>query len=175
MAKDKTKKVTKKKNDTVDKKKLDDCQKQLEEAQQSTKDNWDKVLRTQAEIENLKRRQTIELEKAHKYALDKFVKELLSVSDSMKIGLKTANETDVEIKTIIEGVVMTDKLLSDIFKKFGIAEINPVNEVFNPEMHEAVTIIPIPDKKSNDIVEVVQIGYTLNDRLVRPAMVVVAQ
>lgn len=152
-----------------------DSQTQLLEAQQSAKDNWDKVLRGQAEIENLKRRHTQEIEKAHKYALDKFVKELLSVVDSMTLGLKSAQEKEVKLETVLEGLEMTDKLLLETLKKFGVEEINPTDDVFNSELHQAVTMVPMPDKKSNDIIEVVQIGWTLNERLLRPAMVVVAQ
>ncbi len=134
-----------------------------------------KVLRGQAEIENLKRRHTQEIEKAHKYALDKFVKELLSVVDSMTLGLKSAQEKEVKLETVLEGLEMTDKLLLETLKKFGVEEINPIDDVFNSELHQAVTMVPMPDKKSNDIIEVVQIGWTLNERLLRPAMVVVAQ
>lgn len=153
----------------------DETNNELLEAQQSAKDNWDKVLRGQAEIENLKRRHTQEIEKAHKYALDKFIKELLTVVDSMSLGLKSAQEENAQLTTVIEGLEMTDKLLLETLQKFGVAEINPIDGVFNAELHQAVTMVPMPDKKSNDIIEVVQIGWSLNERLVRPAMVVVAQ
>jgi molecular chaperone GrpE len=154
---------------------VDDCETQLLEAQKSVKDNWDKVLRGQAEIENLKRRHTQEIEKAHKYALDKFVKELLAVADSMTLGLKSAKEDEVKLESVVEGLEMTNKVFSDTLTKFGVVEINPVEGIFDSELHQAVTMVPMPDKKSNEIVEVVQVGWTLNERLVRPAMVVVAQ
>ncbi|MCS5592774.1 MAG: nucleotide exchange factor GrpE [Gammaproteobacteria bacterium] len=152
-----------------------DLQTQLEEAQQSAKDNWDKVLRAQAEMENLKRRNAKDLENAHKFALDGFVKALLEVKDSLTMGLKTANEENATIEHIIEGLEMTDKVFLSTMEKFGVEAINPTDEAFNPEFHEAVTMVPMPDKESNSVLEVVQIGFTLNGRLVRPAMVVVVQ
>ena len=153
----------------------DDLQTQLEEAQQSAKDNWDKALRAQAEMENLKRRNAKDLENAHKFALDGFVKALLEVKDSLTMGLKTANEEKATIEHIIEGLEMTDKVFLSTMEKFGVEVINPADEAFNPELHEAVTMVPMPDKESNSVLEVVQIGFTLNGRLVRPAMVVVVQ
>jgi len=153
----------------------DDLQAQLEEAQQSAKDNWDKVLRAQAEMENLKRRNAKDLENAHKFALDGFVKALLEVKDSLTMGLKTANEEKATIEHIIEGLEMTDKVFLSTMEKFGVETINPKGEPFNPEFHEAVTMLPMPDQESNSVLEVVQIGFTLNGRLVRPAMVVVVQ
>lgn len=152
-----------------------DLQTQLEEAQQSAKENWDKVLRAQAEMENLKRRNAKDLENAHKFALDGFVKALLEVKDSLTMGLKTANEENATIEHIIEGLEMTDKVFLSTMEKFGVNAINPTGEAFNPEFHEAVTMVPMPDKESNSVLEVVQIGFTLNGRLVRPAMVVVVQ
>ncbi len=152
-----------------------DLQTQLAEAQQSAKDNWDKVLRAQAEMENLKRRNAKDLENAHKFALDGFVKALLEVKDSLTMGLKTANEEKATIEHIIEGLEMTDKVFLSTMEKFGVEAINPESETFNPEFHEAVTMVPMPDKESNSVLEVVQIGFTLNGRLVRPAMVVVVQ
>ena len=153
----------------------DDLQVQLEEAQKSAKDNWDKVLRAQAEMENLKRRNARDLEHAHKFALDGFVKALLEVKDSLTMGLKTANEEKATIEHIIEGLEMTDKVFLSTMEKFGVETINPVGEAFNPELHEAVTMVPMPDKDSNSVLEVVQTGFTLNGRLIRPAMVIVVQ
>ncbi|SMN13304.1 Heat shock protein GrpE [Bathymodiolus heckerae thiotrophic gill symbiont] len=153
----------------------DDLETQLAEAQQSAKDNWDKVLRAQAEMENLKRRSARDLENAHKFALDGFVKALLEVKDSLTMGLKTANEKGATIKSITEGLEITDKIFLSTLAKFGVEALNPVDETFNPEFHEAVTMVPAPDKESNSVLEVVQIGFTLNGRLVRPAMVVVVQ
>jgi len=153
----------------------DDLQAQLEEAQQSAKDNWDKVLRAQAEMENLKRRNAKDLENAHKFALDGFVKALLEVKDSLTMGLKTAKEENASVESITEGLEMTDKVFISTMEKFGVESIHPDGEAFNPEFHEAVTMVPMPDKDSNTVLEGVQTGFTLNGRLVRPAMVVVVQ
>jgi molecular chaperone GrpE len=153
----------------------DDLQTQLEEAQQSTKDNWDKVLRAQAEMENLKRRNAKDLENAHKFALDSFVKALLEVKDSLTMGLKTAQEDSASVESITEGLEMTDKVFTSTLEKFGVETINPKGEAFNPEFHEAVTMLPMPDQESNSVLEVIQAGFTLNGRLVRPAMVIVVQ
>ncbi|MDC1104777.1 nucleotide exchange factor GrpE [Candidatus Thioglobus sp.] len=153
----------------------DDLQTQLEEAQQSTKDNWDKVLRAQAEMENLKRRNAKDLENAHKFALDGFVKALLEVKDSLTMGLKTAQEDSASVESITEGLEMTDKVFTSTLEKFGVETINPKGEAFNPEFHEAVTMLPMPDQESNSVLEVIQVGFTLNGRLVRPAMVIVVQ
>lgn len=153
----------------------EDLQTQLEQAQQSAKDNWDKVLRAQAEIENIKRRSTKDIENAHKYALDGFVKALLEVKDSLSMGLRSAQEEQASIESLIEGLEMTDKVFLSTLEKFGVQSVDPKGETFNPELHEAVTMIPMPEQDSNTVLEVVQVGFTLNGRLVRPAMVVVVQ
>ena len=152
-----------------------DLETQLAEAQQSAKDNWDKLLRSQAEMENLKRRNAKDLEKAHKYALDAFVKALLEVKDSLSIGLKSAMDKNATLEHTIEGLELTNKVFNSTLEKFGVETVDPVGEAFNPELHEAVTMVPMPDKKSNTVLEVVQVGFTLNDRLVRPAIVIVVQ
>ncbi len=179
MSENKQKKIKTKKDSKSDKaipeSNIQDLQEQLVEAQQSAKDNWDKVLRAQAEMENLKRRNAKDLENAHKFALDGFVKALLEVKDSMTMGLKTAQQDSATIAHIVEGLQMTDTVFLTTLAKFGVEIVNPADEVFNPELHEAVTMVPMPDKTSNTVLEVVQVGFTLNGRLVRPAMVVVVQ
>ena len=155
--------------------KIEDLESQLQEAQQSAKDNWDKLLRSQDEMENLKRRTTKDLENAHKFALDGFVKALLEVSDSLTMGLKSAQDEKATIETTTEGLELTMKVFNSTLEKFGVESINPVDEKFDPELHEAVTMVPMPDKKSNTVLEVIQTGFTLNGRLVRPALVIVVQ
>jgi molecular chaperone GrpE len=154
---------------------VDDLKAQLDDAQKSAKDSWDKLLRSEAEIQNLKRRGARDLENAHKYALDGFVKSLLEVKDSITMGLKTAQEESATTEHIIEGLEMTDTVFLSTMQKFGVEEVNPKDEKFNPELHEAVTMVPMPNMESNSVLEVVQVGFTLNGRLVRPAMVVVVQ
>ena len=163
------------KEELEDNSKIEDLESQLQEAQQSAKDNWDKLLRSQAEMENLKRRTTKDLENAHKFALDGFVKALLEVSDSLTMGIKSAKDEKATIETTTEGLELTMKVFNSTLEKFGVDSINPVDEKFDPELHEAVTMVPMPDKKSNTVLEEIQTGFTLNGRLVRPALVIVVQ
>tara|TARA_B110000305_G_scaffold236234_1_gene297253 strand:- start:33 stop:575 length:543 start_codon:yes stop_codon:yes gene_type:complete len=162
-------------DDLVEDNQNQDLETQLQDAQQSTKDNWDKLLRSQAEMENLKRRTSKDLENAHKYALDGFVKALLEVNDSLSMGLKLAKEENATLENTIEGLELTNKVFSSTLEKFGVESINPVDEKFNPDLHEAVTMVPMPDKTSNTVLEVIQVGFSLNGRLVRPALVIVVQ
>ena len=115
------------------------------------------------------------IENAHKFALDGFVKALLEVKDSLTMGLKTAQEDSASVESITKGLEMTDKVFTSTLEKFGVETINPKGEAFNPEFHEAVTMIPMPDQESNSVLEVIRAGFTLNGRLVRPAMVIVVQ
>ena len=163
------------KEELEDNSKIEDLESQLQEAQQSAKENWDKLLRSQAEMENLKRRTTKDLENAHKFALDGFVKALLEVSDSLTMGIKSAKDEKATIETTTEGLELTMKVFNSTLEKFGVESINPIDEKFDPELHEAVTMVPMPDKKSNTVLEVIQTGFTLNGRLVRPALVIVVQ
>ena len=163
------------KEELEDNSKIEDLESQLQEAQQSAKDNWDKLLRSQAEMENLKRRTTKDIENAHKFALDGYVKALLEVSDSLTMGIKSAKDEKATIETTTEGLELTMKVFNSTLEKFGVESINPVDEKFDPELHEAVTMVPMPDKKSNTVLEVIQTGFTLNGRLVRPALVIVVQ
>ena len=147
----------------------------LEDARAKADEHWELVIRTRAESENLKKRHARELENAHKYAIDKFVNELLPVRDSMELGLSAGTGEGADLEKIIEGTELTLKLLTDVMNKFGIAEINPVGEPFDPEFHQAMAMQPSSDVEPNTVITVIQKGYTLNDRLVRPAMVMVSQ
>lgn len=146
----------------------------LDEARARADENWDMLLRSRAEMENLRRRQTVELEKAHKFALDGFVRELLQVRDSLELGHGAAQETGVDVDKLREGTELTLKLLSDVMAKFGVEQVNPEGQPFDPEQHQAITMQPRGDVPPNTVVGVVQKGYTLNGRLVRPAMVMVS-
>ena len=159
----------------VDSDAAQDLETQLADAQQSAKDNWDKLLRSQAEMENLKRRTSKDLENAHKFALDGFVKALLEVKDSLLMGLKLATGENASLQNTLEGLELTNKVFTSTLEKFGVETLDPKDEKFNPEFHEAITMIPMPDKESNTVLEVIQVGFTLNGRLVRPAMVIVVQ
>ncbi len=146
----------------------------LEDARAKADENWDQLLRARAEIENIKRRHEIELEKAHKFALDGFVRELLPVRDSLELGHDAAQDGQADVDKLREGTELTLRLLSGAMTKFGIEKIDPEGEPFNPEYHQAMTMQPRDDLPPNTVVNVVQKGYTLNGRLVRPALVIVS-
>ncbi len=148
----------------------------LEDARNKADDHWNRVLRLQAELENLRKRSQRELENAHKYALEKFVQELLPVKDSLEMGLAAVNEGDGESAAKLrEGMELTLKMLQAALEKFGVKEIDPVGQPFDPERHQAMSTVESDDAEPNTVVTVMQKGYLLNDRLIRPAMVVVAK
>ncbi len=148
----------------------------LDEARARAEENWNKLARLQAEMDNLRKRTSRDIEHAHKYALDKFVTELLPVIDSLELGISSAAEDDSgEVESMREGMELTLKKFQDVLSKFGVEPIDPQGEKFNPELHEAVSMQESNEADSNTVITVVQKGYTLNDRLVRAAMVVVAK
>ncbi len=148
---------------------------QLTEATRRADENWDKFLRTQAELENLRRRSEKDLQNANKYALERFAKELLSVVDSLELGLQAAVGETSDVAKLREGMELTLKQLSSVLEKFGIRAVDPKGEKFNPDLHQAMAMQPTADMEPNTVVKVFQRGYLLHDRLLRPAMVVIAQ
>lgn len=149
-------------------------QARLEQAQEQAQANLELALRTQAEMENLRKRTRRDIENAHKYALERFVNELLPVIDSMQLGM-SASESAENIDDLREGMELTIKMFIDALEKFGVNAVDPQGEKFNPEQHEAVSMQEPADTESGTVVTVIQKGYELNGRLVRPAMVVVAK
>jgi len=135
-------------------------------------DNWDRYLRAAAETENVRKRASRDVEHARKYALEGFGTEMLAVRDSLELGLEAVESADAD--SIAEGSKATLKLLSAALERFGISEIDPLGEPFDPERHEAINMQPSTDAESGSVLSVVQKGYSLNGRLLRPAMVVVA-
>lgn len=135
----------------------------------------DLALRTMADMENLKRRSRIDVENAHKFGLEKFVNALIPVIDSMEMGLDASKKEDATVKSIQEGLEMTFKQTLDMLEKFSVERINPMGEKFDHKTQEAMTMVPSPDHESNTVMDVIQKGYVLNDRLVRAARVIVAQ
>jgi len=146
-----------------------------ENLQLKLEENLDKVLRVQAEMENLRKRTLRDIENAHKYALDKFIKELLPVIDSMELGITASGDEVEELDSFIEGMDLTLKKFLDTLQKFGVEVIDPLQEKFNPEKHQAVTMQEAEGTESGSVTAVMQKGYELNGRLVRPAMVIVAK
>ncbi len=149
--------------------------KELEEAQAKAEETRDQLIRAQADIDNLRKRQERELENAHKYALENFARELLGVRDSLELGLSAAQDDNASVEKLREGMDLTLKMLSDVMSKFGIEQIDPEGEPFDPELHQAMSMQPRSDVPPNTVVNVIQKGYTLNGRLVRPALVMVSQ
>ncbi len=135
-------------------------------------ENWDRYLRAAAELENVRKRASRDVEKAHKFALERFCSELLAVKDSLEIGLATADKADV--KSLLAGKEATLKLLTTTMERFGVVELNPEGEPFDPQEHEAMSMQPSSDVEPGSVLTVFQKGYALNGRLLRPARVVVA-
>ena len=147
---------------------------QLEKLQEQSKVSLDKVVRAQAEMENLRKRAARDIENAHKYALEKFTNELLPIIDSLELGL-SASEKAKNLDDLCKGMELTLEMFVTVMEKFGITMIEPKGEKFNPELHDAVSMQDTDDSNSGIIIEVMQKGYTLNGRLIRPAMVIVAK
>jgi len=153
---------------------LEALQDQLETALAKAEENWNLYLGARAEMENIRKRAERDLQNAHKFALEKFIDELLPVKDSLEMGVAAASET-VDINKLREGSELTLRMLTTALEKFGAQEINPVGAKFNPELHEAMAMQPSEQAEPNTVLQVIQKGYVLNDRLIRPAMVIVAQ
>jgi len=147
----------------------------LEQARAKAEENWNQLIRARADLENLRRRHHKELENARKFALERFGEALLPVKDSMELGLSAAADASTDVEKLREGTQLTLKLLRDVMEKFNVAEVDPEGTPFNPELHQAMSMQPRDDVPPNTVVTVVQKGYTLNGRLVRPAMVMVSQ
>ncbi len=145
---------------------------QLEAAQQQATEYHEKMLRMQAEMENLRKRTERDVANAHKYAVEKFASELLQVKDSLELGL---NADDIDVVKLQEGSELTLKMFSNVFEKFSVEELNPVGEAFDPNLHEAMTMQESTEHEPNTVLTVVQKGYTLHGRLIRPAMVIVSK
>ena len=147
---------------------------ELEAAKARAEENWNKVLLLKAEQENLRKRSQRDIENAHKYALEKFVTELLPVVDSLEMGLAAARESG-EAEKLREGSELTLKMFLDVLEKFGVEQVDPTGEKFNPEAHQAMSIQENAEVEPNTVLTTMQKGYLLNGRLVRPAMVIVSK
>lgn len=146
---------------------------ELEQARARAAELQDQALRVSAEMQNVRRRAERDVENAHKYALEKFSTDLLPVVDSLERGLQAAG-TDESTQGVREGVELTLRILTDVLRKYGVDAVESVGQPFNPQLHEAMSMVPSPDHAPNTVMAVLQKGYTLNGRLVRPAMVIVA-
>lgn len=145
---------------------------ELQALQAKADENWDKYLRTAAEMENVRKRAARDVEKAHKFALERFATELLAVCDSLEMALGT--DDDVSVESMKEGSEATLKLLQSVLTRFDVEELDPHGEPFDPAVHEAMTMQPSTEAEAGTVLTVFQKGYALNGRLLRPARVVVA-
>jgi molecular chaperone GrpE len=147
---------------------------ETEQLQQQVADANDNVLRIQAEMQNMRRRAERDVENAHKFALDKFSADLLPVVDNLERALSAINAEDDSQKAIAEGIELTLKSFLDVLVRFKIEAVDPAGQPFDANLHQAVSMVPNPDMEPNTVMDVFQKGYTLNGRLIRPAMVVVS-
>ena len=152
-------------------------QKQLEEARDEAEEQKNIALRAVAEGHNARRRAENEVSNVRKFALERFVSDLLPTLDSLERGIETVNadEADGPLKTLHEGSVLTLKMMLDVLAKNNVVIVDPVGEPFDPQHHEAMAMVENPDAEPNSVLDVMQKGYSLNGRLVRPARVVVSK
>ena len=142
---------------------------------ETAKKEQDLLLRTRAEIDNIRRRTEQDVEKAHKFALEKFAKDILNTIDNLERALATPRNTEDEsVKALFDGVELTLKELLATVARFGVEPVGAVGETFNPDLHQAISMQPTDGFESNQITTVLQKGYLLNGRVIRPAMVMVA-
>ena len=145
------------------------------QVEETSKKEQDLLLRTRAEIDNMRRRSEQDIEKAHKFALEKFSKDILNTIDNLERALATpANKEDENIKALFDGVELTLKELLSTVSRFGVEPVGVVGDTFNPDLHQAISMQPAEGFTTNQITTVLQKGYTLNGRVIRPAMVMVA-
>ena len=161
--------------DATDELSIEALTEKLQQAENKAAEHWDQLLRTRAEMDNLRRRTQKDLENAHKFGLEKFVTELLPVLDSLDMGLEAASQENVSVESLQEGTQLIITMLKQVFDKFNVQEVNPEGEKFNPEHHQAMSIQENAEVEANTVLAVMQKGYLLNDRLVRPAMVLVSK
>ena len=147
----------------------------LEDARNKADEHWNQVLRSNAELENTRRRARQDVENAHKFALEKFALELLPVKDSLEMGLAVVDAESSDGAQLREGSELTLKMLTAAMEKFGIKAVGVTDETFNPEIHQAMTMQESAEHAPNTVIAVLQKGYQLNERLIRPAMVVVSK
>lgn len=151
-------------------------QTELSEARRKAEEHWDLLLRAKAEVDNVQRRARRDVEQAHRFALEKFTGDLLDVKDNLERGLSAAQDGEsVDPAKLIEGTGMTLKALTKAFEQHGVATVDPVGEKFNPELHQAMAQQSSADHEPGTVLAVVAKGYTLNGRLLRPAMVMVSK
>ncbi|EKP0296585.1 nucleotide exchange factor GrpE [Aeromonas veronii] len=160
---------------TAEQARIAELEAQLETAIQKAAEERERALRTAAEMENLRRRTEQDVEKAHKFALEKFANELLPVLDNLERAIELADKENEALKPMIEGVELTLKSMQSGVAKFGLVALDPINQPFDPNAHQAMSMVPSADVAPNTVIAVMQKGYDLNGRVIRPAMVMIAK
>ncbi|MGL4914650.1 MAG: nucleotide exchange factor GrpE [Aeromonas allosaccharophila] len=160
---------------TAEQARIAELEAQLETAIQKAAEERERALRTAAEMENLRRRTELDVEKAHKFALEKFAGELLPVLDNLERAIELADKENEALKPMIEGVELTLKSMQSGVAKFGLVALDPLNQPFDPNAHQAMSMVPSADVAPNTVIAVMQKGYELNGRVIRPAMVMIAK
>lgn len=155
--------------------KINELELSLAAAQSTVVDQKDSVIRAKAEVDNIRRRAAQDVEKARKFALEKFAGEMLTSVDNLERALQNIDKDDESNKSIIEGVELTLQGLISSLEKFGVKAVDPQDQPFNPELHQAMSMQEVPDVAPNTVIAVMQKGYELNGRLIRPAMVMVSK
>jgi molecular chaperone GrpE len=147
----------------------------LATAQSTVNDQKDSVIRAKAEVDNIRRRAAQDVEKARKFALEKFAGEMLTTVDNLERALQSIDKDDESKKGVIEGIELTLQGFIASLDKFGVKAVDPQDQPFNPEFHQAMSMQEVPDVAPNTVIAVMQKGYELNGRLIRPAMVMVSK
>lgn len=160
---------------TAEQARIAELEAQLEAAQQASLEERERAVRAVAEMENLRRRAAQDVEKAHKFALEKFAAELLPVLDNLERAIELADKENETLKPMIEGVELTLKSMQSGVAKFGLVALDPQNQPFDPNAHQAMSMVPSADVAPNTVIAVMQKGYELNGRVIRPAMVMVSK
>ena len=160
---------------TAEQARIAELEEQLETAIQKAAEERERALRTAAEMENLRRRTELDVEKAHKFALEKFAAELLPVLDNLERAIELADKENDALKPMVEGVELTLKSMQSGVAKFGLVALDPTNQPFDPNAHQAMSMVPSADVAPNTVIAVMQKGYDLNGRVIRPAMVMIAK
>ena len=160
---------------TAEQARIAELEAQLEAAQQASLEERERAVRAVAEMENLRRRAAQDVEKAHKFALEKFAAELLPVLDNLERAIELADKESEALKPMIEGVELTLKSMQSSVAKFGLVALDPQNQPFDPNAHQAMSMIENAELAPNTVIAVMQKGYELNGRVIRPAMVMVSK
>ncbi|WP_290435045.1 nucleotide exchange factor GrpE [Aeromonas caviae] len=160
---------------TAEQARIAELEAKLEAAQQASLEERERAIRAVAEMENLRRRAAQDVEKAHKFALEKFAAELLPVLDNLERAIELADKENDTLKPMIEGVELTLKSMQSGVAKFGLVALDPTNQPFDPNAHQAMSMVPSADVAPNTVIAVMQKGYELNGRVIRPAMVMVSK